>query len=211
MYFDYHVCTHLSSESQTVGPAFPAPDTTPQSSENALNSEPIILVSIKRANGNLENDDLNLLRRLEQTTGITTINVAGENDESIVSLLSQNTDSFYVDGSEDLEKQYGLVEKSKKQPQKEPSKKLEKNPGPGPQFLQPDSEISVQNYDDNVEKIMEKKKRKRKTNNKDEKTLADNVKIPGDYDNSDPKYATWLPPTNQSGDGKTALNDKYGY
>ena len=58
---------------------------------------------------------------------------------------------------------------------------------------------------------MEKKKRKRKTNNKDEKTLADNVKIPGDYDNSDPKYATWLPPTNQSGDGKTALNDKYGY
>lgn len=27
----------------------------------------------------------------------------------------------------------------------------------------------------------------------------------------DPNYAVWLPPVNQSGDGKTALNDKFGY
>lgn len=32
-----------------------------------------------------------------------------------------------------------------------------------------------------------------------------------DYDESDPKYSTWVPPTNQRGDGKTALNEKLGY
>ena len=32
-----------------------------------------------------------------------------------------------------------------------------------------------------------------------------------DYDADDPKYSTWLPPSNQKGDGKTALNEKLGY
>lgn len=31
------------------------------------------------------------------------------------------------------------------------------------------------------------------------------------YNSSDPDYAMWLPPNNQTGDGKTHLNDKYGY
>lgn len=31
------------------------------------------------------------------------------------------------------------------------------------------------------------------------------------YDAADPDYAVWLPPDNQSGDGRTALNDRFGY
>ena len=33
------------------------------------------------------------------------------------------------------------------------------------------------------------------------------------YDNEtyDEDYSMWLPPQNQSGDGKTNLNEKYGY
>ena len=41
--------------------------------------------------------------------------------------------------------------------------------------------------------------------------LNDETKVPGEYDNSDEKYATWMPPTNQDGSGRTSLNDKLGY
>jgi hypothetical protein len=30
-------------------------------------------------------------------------------------------------------------------------------------------------------------------------------------DEERPDYSTWVPPTGQSGDGKTKLNEKYGY
>ena len=32
-----------------------------------------------------------------------------------------------------------------------------------------------------------------------------------EYDASDPKYALWVPPKEQTGDGRTSLNDKLGY
>ncbi|TRY77451.1 hypothetical protein TCAL_08013 [Tigriopus californicus] len=44
-----------------------------------------------------------------------------------------------------------------------------------------------------------------------EKCRKDEEKVQGDYDSSDPKYATWMPPEGQSGDGRTSLNEKYGY
>lgn len=31
------------------------------------------------------------------------------------------------------------------------------------------------------------------------------------YDEDDPNYDSWVPPSQQSGDGRTALNDKLGY
>ncbi|XP_010890672.2 kanadaptin isoform X1 [Esox lucius] len=35
--------------------------------------------------------------------------------------------------------------------------------------------------------------------------------LSGQYPENDPDYCVWLPPTGQSGDGRTHLNDKYGY
>ncbi|XP_037652321.1 LOW QUALITY PROTEIN: kanadaptin [Sebastes umbrosus] len=35
--------------------------------------------------------------------------------------------------------------------------------------------------------------------------------LSGPYPEDDPDYCVWLPPTGQSGDGRTHLNDKYGY
>ena len=80
---------------------------------------------------------------------------------------------------------------------------------------------------DDSEKVPEKtntKKKKKKQRNAHlkatllqdsnvtvEQSLDDESKIPGDYDASDEKYATWVPPSNQTGDGRTSLNEKLGY
>ncbi|XP_064601680.1 kanadaptin-like [Liolophura sinensis] len=45
---------------------------------------------------------------------------------------------------------------------------------------------------------------------KKQKTISQ-MKTPAEYDDDDPDYAVWLPPVGQSGDGKTHLNEKYGY
>ncbi|XP_037098369.1 kanadaptin isoform X2 [Syngnathus acus] len=37
------------------------------------------------------------------------------------------------------------------------------------------------------------------------------VQLSSQYPQDDPDYCVWLPPTGQSGDGRTHLNDKYGY
>nr|XP_046268268.1 kanadaptin [Scatophagus argus] len=37
------------------------------------------------------------------------------------------------------------------------------------------------------------------------------VKLSGQYPEDDPDYCVWMPPAGQTGDGRTALNDKYGY
>ncbi|XP_034531075.1 kanadaptin [Notolabrus celidotus] len=37
------------------------------------------------------------------------------------------------------------------------------------------------------------------------------VQLSGQYPEDDPDYCVWVPPTDQSGDGRTHLNEKYGY
>ncbi|KAE8289612.1 Kanadaptin lung cancer oncogene 3 protein [Larimichthys crocea] len=37
------------------------------------------------------------------------------------------------------------------------------------------------------------------------------VQLSGQYPEDDPDYCVWMPPAGQTGDGRTALNDKYGY
>ncbi|XP_008295285.1 kanadaptin isoform X2 [Stegastes partitus] len=37
------------------------------------------------------------------------------------------------------------------------------------------------------------------------------VQLSGQYPDDDPDYSVWMPPAGQTGDGRTHLNDKYGY
>lgn len=51
--------------------------------------------------------------------------------------------------------------------------------------------------------------KRRKKDSKVEKVKS--IKKQYDQDVHSEDYSTWLPPQNQSGDGRTNLNDKYGY
>ena len=65
--------------------------------------------------------------------------------------------------------------------------------------------------DVNLQIPQAKKNRSKRKMSKNDNIDANDTKVPGNYDESDPKFATWIPPTNQTGDGRTSLNDKYGY
>ncbi len=53
--------------------------------------------------------------------------------------------------------------------------------------------------------------RGRKRKKEEEDTPSQDVVVGSGYNVSDPKYAVWMPPDNQSGDGRTSLNEKLGY
>lgn len=88
------------------------------------------------------------------------------------------------------------------------SKPVPKTPSfePTPEDIEEDSDSSGD--DDNNKgdsNDTSPKKTKRRIRQKVKKELT------YDYDESDPKYSTWVAPKNQTGDGRTSLNDKLGY
>lgn len=62
-------------------------------------------------------------------------------------------------------------------------------------------------YDGDVGNELRDKSRKTKNQNFPKRIKSDD----GGYNIEDPDYAVWLPPQNQTGDGKTHLNEKLGY
>lgn len=75
--------------------------------------------------------------------------------------------------------------------------------------LQADENMDETESMDNSEKNKDVgNKRKSKSVKSDSKKMKAGE---GDYNTEDPDYAVWLPPENQSGDGKTHLNAKLGY
>lgn len=79
-------------------------------------------------------------------------------------------------------------------------------------------EERLQNNDDNIndddddqsakEAEKRRKKNRRRLLQRNEKALE---RTKAEYDASDPNYSVWVPPENQTGDGKTKLNEKLGY
>lgn len=112
------------------------------------------------------------------------------------------------------------IQEKKSEPQN-PVEPLETNvkrdETPEKSFEQPESISNTEVLEEVVKKKEKKRRPKKHASNpvledkSEDMDDQDEVKVPGEYDVSDPKYATWLPPANQSGDGRTSLNDKYGY
>ncbi|GAB6031709.1 hypothetical protein CHUAL_009458 [Chamberlinius hualienensis] len=66
----------------------------------------------------------------------------------------------------------------------------------------------MKQQDDSV-KVTPKKSEKRKESQ--EKKVNKKAKLNYEYDSENPDYHMWMPPDDQSGDGKTKLNERFGY
>jgi hypothetical protein len=73
----------------------------------------------------------------------------------------------------------------------------------------PDNQKSESESDEDVDDVELEEDPKNKKKRRQRQKVKKETKY--DYDKSDPKYSTWVPPTDQRGDGRTSLNEKLGY
>lgn len=78
-----------------------------------------------------------------------------------------------------------------------------------PSKPQPQDNNSSDSSDDEL--THPKNKNKKKNPRQRQPKITKDKEVRYEYDASDPKYSTWVPPTDQKGDGKTSLNEKLGY
>lgn len=69
------------------------------------------------------------------------------------------------------------------------------------------SNILSQDMKKSILNMGDDKKQKDRKSEKSSKSIKKHY----DQDVHSDDYSTWLPPQDQTGDGKTSLNDKYGY
>lgn len=74
------------------------------------------------------------------------------------------------------------------------------------------SDSEAEEEEEEVEKDnLKRKKRNQKRNQQRMEKAAKELQKGYDEDKFREDYSMWLPPENQSGDGKTSLNEKFGY
>ncbi|XP_061897714.1 kanadaptin isoform X1 [Entelurus aequoreus] len=111
---------------------------------------------------------------------------------------STNVISQETSGQEEEE----LVPPKEPSPKKRTTKPCADTDPPPPQNTKPSSNPPV--AESRAKGDEEPSLRKRKK-------VMPPVQLSGQYPQDDPDYCVWMPPTGQTGDGRTHLNDKYGY
>lgn len=139
----------------------------------------------------------------------------GDSDRDSSTLYSNNMDNEEEDEEEDDDQEERNEDNIKKKNNQEDTNihKLKickkSNEIESSESLKTDDKPCTKSINQETRKQNVADDKKRKKDNKSEKVKS--IKKQYDQDVHSEDYSTWVPPQNQSGDGRTNLNDKYGY